>query len=195
MKNFNIFRYGIMKYTRKGIRLSISLTYRCNLKCSYCSINFPNDAPPECKESTLKELKEFVLKFPLRIREIQLSGGSPEMHPDFVEFTNWLLDKGYFVQVVTNLTHFNKLIRLKRTFRLMLCSTFHHCYNKNNFISIYFSIRHFYRVIVEEIGDRQLTFSKVKAYIKPEDMVENIKMLRVSPDLKIYCNCYDLYKK
>jgi len=168
------------------------------LKCPYCSINIPNNAKPKCKESTLGELKEFVINFPLKIRENQLSGGSPEMHPDFVEYTNWLLNQGYYIQVVTNLTFPLIHNKLKKTRRLMLCSTYHHCYKSFCFIKNYELLKKDYRVIVEEIGerpeDKHLSISKLKAYIKPKDMVDNIRMLRVAPDLKIYRNCYDLYK-
>lgn len=203
MKIYKILRYGLMKRIRRGVRISIALTFKCYLKCPYCVVDKPTGKTPQTKESTLSELIHFVKnQFPYRLREVKLTGGSPELHPEFVNFTNWLLSEGYFVQIYTNLVNPKILMKLKRTFRLMFIASYHHTkewrsmspeqYTKN-----YNIVKKHYRVVVEEIGtdktDKLLPYSKFKNFIYEDDMIRNKAMIRVSPDLKIYCNCYDIY--
>ena len=126
MKKYQILRYGLLRRLRRGVRLSIALTYRCNLNCSYCSTKIATGKTPVAKESTLAELQEFITKFPYPIQEIRLTGVAPELHKYFVSFVNWSLDKGIFVQVVTNLLFDDELRKLNQTSRLMLCATYHH---------------------------------------------------------------------
>lgn len=193
MKTYKILRFGMMKYTRRGVRLGMALTFDCTLKCSYCTVNMPLGRLPNMKPKPLRELQKFINDFPYRIREIKLSGGSPELHPDFVEFTNWLLDKGLFVQIFTNLTLPLTLMRLKRTYRLMFISTYHHQYDQNEYEYIYNFLSEWYRINVEEIGVKKLSFSRVKGFIGNEEMKKNTEMIRVSPDLRMFNTCYDVY--
>lgn len=206
MKLYNIFRFGLMKYTRKGVRLSIALTFRCNLRCPYCVVDKPQGKTPKVKESTLDELKYFVKhKFPYKIREIKLTGGSPELHPDFVEFTNWLLDEGYFVMIFTNLVKPGVLMELKRTYRLMFIASYHHTKDWESmpawqYTNYYYIIKKHYRIIVEEVGNtpdcKWLSYSKLKREIGEKEMKSNYVMLRVPPDLKEgHWNCWGVYKK
>ena len=61
-----------MKRFKPGVRISIALTFRCNLHCPYCVVDKPNGKTPIVKESTLDELINFVKnKFPYAIREIK----------------------------------------------------------------------------------------------------------------------------
>ena len=210
MKTYNILRYGLMKRLRifKPLRLSIALTMKCNLRCPYCSVEMAQGKIPKYKESTLDELKHFVkVRFPYRkfLNEIKLTGGSPELHPNFLEFTNWLLDEGYFIMIFTNLMRPDILMKLKRTYRLMFVASYHHTkdwesMSKEQYISYYNLIKRYYRIIVDEVGDepedKWLPFSRLKAELTDEDMKANYVMLRVPPDLSAgYWNCWDVYKK
>jgi len=201
MKNFQIFRYGIIKYTRRGVRLSITLTYRCNLDCWYCTMKKPTGKVPECKESTFEELKQFMKEFPYPVREVQVTGGAPELHPDFVRFTNWLLEQGYFVQIMTNLLFLFELGHLRITPRLMLCCTYHHDSSLKKWIRNYDLLSKSYRIATDEIRDnkKRLTPKRVKLRVfkKLEDndyLRGNNIMIRVAPDLSMYNTCYGLYK-
>lgn len=213
MKLYKIFRYGIMKRFRRGVRLSMALTFNCNLRCPYCVTEVPTGHIPDMKESTLDELKHFVNHFPYRIRELKLTGGSPELHPNFVEFANWLLDKGIFLQIFTNLMHPQKLNQLKKTYRLMFISTYHHTSNPDMYRANYDRLNG-YRIRVEEIADgpyfdswhvrlkelmpsgvKYFSFSHLKPLLTEKEMRENKVMLRVSPDLQIFTSCYGLYER
>lgn len=199
MKNFNIFRFGLMKRFHRGVRLSLFLTYRCNISCEYCSMKLLTGKRPQAKESTLEELKTFVNEFPYRIREVQINGGSPELHPDFVEFTNWLLDKGYFVQIMTNLLFLKELSQVKRTPRVMLCCTYHHSSNLDVWMKNYDYLSQRYRIVTDEIEYRmtpkRVKLRIVKEYLTKKELRGNNIMIRVSPDLKMYNTCYGIYKQ
>jgi len=212
VKLHNILRYGLMKRFKRGVRISIALTFKCNLKCPYCVVEMPTGKLPVAKESTLDELKHFITSFPYKLREIKLTGGSPELHPGFVEFANWLLDEGYFVTIFTNLLHYSKLSQLKRTYRLMFISTYHHSADPKKYLLNYIDLCRIYRIRVEEIADapysdlwhedlklvmktgvKLLPYSHLKNLIGEKEMRENKVMLRVSPDLQIFSTCYNVY--
>jgi len=206
MKWFKILRYGLMKRFKRGVRISMALTFRCNLHCPYCVVDKPTGATPKVKESTFEELTNFIKnRFPYRIREIKLTGGSPELHKDFVKLANWILDEGYFLIVFTNLMRPDILRQIKPSRKLMFIASYHHA-KEYNFVSIpvekytenYNMIKKDYRIIVEEIGDckedKWLPFSRQKNFLTEKEMQENKAMIRVNPDLRMYCNCWDVYE-
>lgn len=201
----------MMRRLRKGVSISISLSFRCNIRCPYCADELPTGDIPVSKERTLDELKLFINTFPYKLQEVKLTGGSPEMHPDFVEFVNWMLDKGIFVLVTTNLFHFDKLNQLKKSYRLILASTYHHAFSLPKWLDNYNKLKQKYRVLVDEIDDydvykdtyhesikhltnsRALPFSRMKPLCSNELLKQNKLRLRISPDLKIYPTCYDVF--
>lgn len=196
MKSFDIFRYGLMKHLKRGITIDILLTWRCINDCNYCGTKTCTGKVPEVREeANLRELKYFVQTFTLRVREIKITGGSPELHPDFVEFINWLLDKGFYVQIFTNLLFLEKLSRLRHTRRLMFCATFHHDNNQKLWLSNYNKLKKHYRILVEEIGEGWLSFSKVKPYQTLQFMIDNNTLLRVDPKLDIYTTSDNLCRQ
>jgi len=197
MKIIKMFlRYGIMKRFKGGIKLCLVLTFKCNLKCPYCTVDIPIGERPDIKEKSIDEWKNFIKTFPLKIREFRITGGSPEMYPYFSELINWLLDQGYFVMVYTNLLHLNKLQQLRKTYRLFLGSTYHHCSSQKQFDKNYQILKQDYRITVEEIKDhisKCLPYSKLKNIIVDKDeMKENKEIIRVRPDLTMVTNCYEI---
>ncbi|MDA8124110.1 MAG: arsenosugar biosynthesis radical SAM protein ArsS [Deltaproteobacteria bacterium] len=67
--------------------LQINLGYRCNLGCRHCHV----EAGPDRPEVMSREIMEMCLQVLQRhpIPTIDITGGTPEMHPDF----SWFLDK------------------------------------------------------------------------------------------------------
>lgn len=61
--------------------LQMNLGYLCNLSCSHCHVN----AGPKRTELMSRETMEISLRFAekYQIRNLDLTGGSPEMNPDF----------------------------------------------------------------------------------------------------------------
>jgi len=68
--------------------LQINLGYLCNLECNHCHV----DASPRRKEITTKDVLKKCLEVidsVNTIHTVDLTGGAPEMNPDF----EWLLDE------------------------------------------------------------------------------------------------------
>jgi len=61
--------------------LQMNLGYRCNLSCQHCHVN----AGPDRKEIMSKEIMNQCLKIikESSVNTIDITGGAPEMHPDF----------------------------------------------------------------------------------------------------------------
>ncbi len=82
--------------------LQINLGKLCNQTCEHCHV----DAGPNRKEIMTKEMLEEclnVLKNPL-IKTVDLTGGAPEMNPNFRWFINSLKDLNKKIIVRSNLT-------------------------------------------------------------------------------------------
>jgi len=67
--------------------LQMNLGYLCNLSCSHCHVN----AGPNRTELMTRETMEIALQFAkkYKLKNLDLTGGSPEMNPDF----RWLVQQ------------------------------------------------------------------------------------------------------
>ena len=162
----NLLRFGLMRRLRRGHRFSMSLTYRCNLSCPYCTMKMPTGkVPTKYKESTLEQYKEFIDKWPYRIQEISITGGSPELHTDFVKIVEYILSKGIYVSIFTNLMRPNILELLPKSRRLIFNASYHHCGQSiSEYTRTYNRLRKKYRVVVHEIGKRYLPYSTLSQF-------------------------------
>jgi len=185
-----ILRYGLMKRFKRGVPISVCLTYDCNLKCPYC-IN----GDVSSKTFGFEDWVKFFNKFPYKIREVLVSGGTAELHPDFIKIMKWLLNKGYFVQLYTNLVKIDILRQLPKTHRLIIISTYHHVVRPEIYSENYKELSKSYRIISTEIGEGVFSYSRVKPFSTLKDEKDEYPMIRVAPDFRMFCNCYDLIKK
>lgn len=82
--------------------LQVNLGYRCNLSCVHCHVN----AGPNRKEMMSSEVVESLLEFAGRqqIQLLDVTGGAPEMHPDFRYLVSTARAKGIRVIDRCNLT-------------------------------------------------------------------------------------------
>lgn len=83
--------------------LQINLGYLCNLECNHCHV----DASPRRKEITSKDVLNKCLEVidtVKTIHTIDLTGGAPEMNPDFEWLLNELSKRNVEVLVRSNLT-------------------------------------------------------------------------------------------
>ena len=82
--------------------LQANLGFRCNQQCTHCHL----EASPNRKEamgwSTMKLFLEAAKR--IRCQLIDLTGGAPELNPNFRRFVTTLRREGHPVQVRTNLT-------------------------------------------------------------------------------------------
>lgn len=90
---------------------NIILTYKCNLKCSYCFANeFVNKSNEEITIDNFKLALEFIKKD--GSKKLGLIGGEPTLHPDFKEILNILKKDKSIENVViyTNGTYIDKFV-------------------------------------------------------------------------------------
>ena len=82
--------------------LQVNLGYRCNQACAHCHVNA---GPTRTEEMTYKTI-DLILKIlkKERIRSLDLTGGAPELNPNFKYFVSEATDLGVSVIDRCNLT-------------------------------------------------------------------------------------------
>lgn len=82
--------------------LQVNLGYRCNLSCVHCHVN----AGPNRKELMSAETVEWLLRFAdqQQIKVLDITGGAPEMHPQFRYLVSAARERGIEVIDRCNLT-------------------------------------------------------------------------------------------
>ena len=82
--------------------LQVNLGYRCNLSCTHCHVN----AGPTRTESMTPEVIDLVLAFAHRqgVEALDLTGGAPELHPQFRALVSAARRRGLEVIDRCNLT-------------------------------------------------------------------------------------------
>lgn len=182
-----------MRRLKRGRRICINLTYKCSLDCDYCAEKMVQGKIPAFSIHSGREWIEFIEKLP-NVKEVLLSGGVPEYHPDFIFIVETLLVRQYFVMIYTNLVLYDKLNKLPKSNRLLIAATYHRAFNIKLFDNNYQRLKKKYRVHVDEIGIKLLPYSKLKPFIKNNEELKTDKSTpRISPNMNIYTNCYDLY--
>lgn len=101
--SYNLLR---LKFTdaSRPVMLSLYITNRCNLRCSYCFI-YDESISQEVRgaEFSLEETKRIIDDFyDLGTRMIFLLGGEPLLHKNFGEIMGHIHRKGIVVHVLTN---------------------------------------------------------------------------------------------
>lgn len=87
---------------RGPIFVPIDLTYRCNLKCSYCYVAAPEEIP----ELTTQEIKILINDLArLKTFGLCFCGGEPTIRDDFLDLLNYAISKGMYVNTVSNGTN------------------------------------------------------------------------------------------
>jgi len=182
---------------KRGVRIQISITFRCNFNCPNCCQKFATGKRPVCNESSLHDWEDFFLnKFPYKIKEVYVSGGEPTLMPYFPELVNWLLTQGYFVKIYTNIKRLNVLLKMKRSRRLKIVTTYYKGHDLNKFLNSYNILKRKYEMIVEEMGSKTLTFSKLKREETRNDNNNLAKVcIRIDPAIKLHLNCDELFRE
>ena len=82
--------------------LQVNVGRYCNLACTHCHL----ECSPGRKEMMSWEVMEKILVLSEEnvFRLVDITGGSPELHPHFMPFLSALREMGHTVQVRTNLT-------------------------------------------------------------------------------------------
>src|SRR5436190_8253863 len=73
-------QYGFPALRRKRLEiLQVNLGYRCNQSCVHCHVN----AGPQRTEMMAPEIVEQVVAFLPQVATLDITGGAPELHPQF----------------------------------------------------------------------------------------------------------------
>jgi organic radical activating enzyme len=183
------------------VLLQISLTFKCNLNCSYCAQTFHLGHRPKVKETGFIGWVKFFKRFPYKIKEVYVSGGEPTLHRDFARIVRYLLSQGYYVKVFSNLMNIDEFYNIPKCYRFRIQATYHHkdCVYTfdRNYRLLTRNLGHI--VYVNEIESPQIfKYSKLQRLLDNSNTYENGRndydqsCLRISPDLRINLNCHDL---
>ena len=84
--------------------IQVNLGLVCNLSCRHCHV----EASPHRNESMTWETMQSLLRLTEALSEarVDLTGGAPELNPNFRPLLDALIEQGHQVQVRTNLTVF-----------------------------------------------------------------------------------------
>lgn len=94
---------GLYPFKPTGIEIfQVNVGYMCNLTCKHCHV----DAGPDRKEIMTRETMQYCLEAlaDSDITSVDLTGGAPEMNPDFRWFVEKIKDLDKHVMVRSNLT-------------------------------------------------------------------------------------------
>lgn len=119
---------GVSPLRRREIEIfQVNVGKMCNQVCAHCHV----DAGPDRKEIMTRETMRQCLRAleALRVRTVDITGGAPEMNPDFRWFVGELSAMGKRIIVRSNLTimlanrKFNDLPAFYRTHRVEVTSS------------------------------------------------------------------------
>lgn len=192
--NYNKIKiYGKSLLFKRGCQVSLFITYSCNFNCPYCGASLPSGKQPHGRESTIEEWKEFINKFPTKIKEFYVSGGEPTLYKDFIPLVEFLLTIGH-VKIFTNLSKPQILLSLPKSYKLTIRATFHHSDDINRFNNSYNSIYKKHRIDVYEIGYSLLPYSILVPPLEKKDYFADGNF-RISCDRQIFIGCQNHFIK
>src|SRR6266852_4828734 len=94
-------QYGFPAVRRKRLEiLQVNLGYRCNQSCVHCHVN----AGPQRTEMMPPEVIEDVVAFLPQVETLDITGGAPELHPQFRSLVSRARQLGRHVIDRCNLT-------------------------------------------------------------------------------------------
>lgn len=183
--------YKLWKRMHKGMSIVIIPSYKCNFDCPYCIRDVMGiESKPDLGMDKWKEfLKD--LDFNLRcggskIKEIILSGGEPSLLPYFVELSDWILDKGWFLTIYTNLSNVRTL-KIKKNRKLLVIGSYHASEIKADIFKLRWNkVEKTHRVRAIEIGSSELEGAIHKEARKEKFKTLYEATLTVDADFKMY---------
>jgi len=82
--------------------LQVNIGFRCNQQCRHCHLVASPNRTEMMTWPTMKHVLDAAESFPWKL--IDITGGAPELNPNFIKFVTAFHTRGYQVQVRTNLT-------------------------------------------------------------------------------------------
>ncbi len=82
-------------------KIQVNITLKCNIECKHCHVASSPRRTERMDRQTMKQVLDLVDR--VQPEQVDLTGGAPEIHPDFRWFVRNLRENGRDVQVRTNL--------------------------------------------------------------------------------------------
>jgi organic radical activating enzyme len=183
---------------KKGAFVVIVTHSKCILACPYCPM-YIYGRPQYPEISTVDEWKRWIERFPVWVNEFQFSGGEPSLFPGIAELANWLLDRGHHVLIYSNLARPEAFYPIKKSYRFVIYTTFHHSDRKDRYILSYMKLKDRFRVIPIELElPLQLSFTKYKPLFTSQELIDQ-NTFHFAPDTPrtglIHLGCTNIYRK
>lgn len=181
---------------KRGINIDLSLSYKCNLDCSYCVLQLTKRGVPDVEEKTMVEWEKFIDNYPKKIKQVQISGGEPSKVVWLSEFVNWLLSNHYHVVLISNLYDWTNIIKINPSHRFKIVATCHWSDNAKRFHDAHIHLVPHYQIDAREPrgkGKQRLSYTEVfELQLSVDDPVLSaFPMDVISPDFSIYHSCAD----
>ena len=90
---------------KSGVKIKIKNTLKCNLHCSYCTVDITDGRKAEYEELSADEWLKIIDLFPFKIRVIILLGGESFIRKDTPYLVNELMKRRIMVKMLTNQTY------------------------------------------------------------------------------------------
>lgn len=87
--------------------LQVNICYICNLKCIHCHVEASPERDEVMSKDTMEKIVE-ILRDNSGIRTVDITGGAPEMHPEFRYFVEACRSAGKDVMVRSNLAIYSE---------------------------------------------------------------------------------------
>ena len=187
---------GIFK---RGIAVDIIPTTRCNLHCDYCPM-FLYGEVKKYEECSFDEWKVFINRMQHWVSTYYISGGEPSLYKDIVPLTNYLIERGHKVIIMTNLWKPENLYEIKPHWRLMFMPTFHKGQDKiERYSKALKKMQNKFNVTSQQIFQNDYGFDRTKEFFTPEWFKNEDDNLQFAPDsprtLAIYTGCVNIFKR
>ena len=74
-------------YRQELKTLQVNLGYKCNQQCLHCHVNASPKRSEIMSLETINNIKKFIVKH--KIKSLDLTGGAPELNPNFYDLVTW----------------------------------------------------------------------------------------------------------
>ncbi len=105
-----------MEFSELPILSEVAITYRCNLKCSFCyaGCNCTTNPVGDDREMTVQEIQEVLRKIyqEAKVPSVSFTGGEATLRPELPELVAFAHELGMRVNLITNGTRVTKELAL-----------------------------------------------------------------------------------
>lgn len=187
-------RYGLTKRFSRGITIGMLPTYKCNLDCSYCANKYGRQGNKfDSKEILISDWYRLISNFPIKIRELHITGGEPMLYAGIQFLVEKLLTLGFHISLNSNLL-------CKRDFsnvisdRFRIEATLHDHDREDRFFENVEYYRQWVRVDIdifakEKVYRNSKTGIAYKKLMDPESPIcLDMKRFKFTPDGRLWTN-------